>query len=140
MGTMTSTMLQAGAKVTAIEPQRDLAELVWATACFNGWADRLRLYGKAVTADGTEAGASLELGNREKAGKWGFRPDGAHRDADAKTFEAKKVWLEQVVGDTKKFDFVKIDTDAIEDALTRSLLAMIDAGKLEVTTFQVEEP
>ena len=140
MGTMTSNMLAAGAHVTAIEPQRDLAELVWATACLNGWGKRLRLYGNAVTADGAEAGASLALGNREKAGKWGFRPDGAHLKKTAKTFEAKKVWLEQAVGETKKWSYVKIDTDAIDDALTHSFLKMIDAGKVEVTTFQVEEP
>jgi FkbM family methyltransferase len=140
MGTMTTNMLKAGATVTAIEPQRDLAQLVWATACLNQWSDRLTLYGNAVTHLAAEAGVVLELGNREKAGEWGFRPDGSHLKATAKTLQATKIYVEQAVGQTKHWTYVKIDTDAIDDELTGSFLQMIEAGKVEVTSFQVESP
>jgi FkbM family methyltransferase len=120
LGTMTTNMLKAGARVTSIEPQRDLAQLGWATACLNQWDDRLTLYGNAVTHTAAAAGTVLELGNREKAGEWGFRPDGSHLKATAKTLQATKVFLEQVVGQTKQWAFVKIDTDAIDDELTAS--------------------
>ena len=140
MGTMTSNMLKAGARVTAIEPQRDLAQLVWATACLNQWSDRLTLFGNAVTHLATEAGSTLELGNREKAGEWGFRPDGSHLSKSAKTLQATKIFVEQAVGDTRDWSYVKIDTDAIDDELTASFIQLIEAGKVQVTTFQVESP
>ena len=59
---MTKSMLWAGAHVLAIEPQNDLAGLVWHTACRNDWGSRLTMYNNAVTGDPAEAGAPLSLG------------------------------------------------------------------------------
>ena len=140
MGAMTSSMLATGAQVTAIEPQTDLSQLVWATACLNGWSERLSMYNNAVTTVQKEAGTLLQLGNKDKAGTWGFRPDRSHLSADADTKSAKKVFIDQVVGSTQSYAVVKIDTDSVDDEVTRSFLAMLDAGKLSVTTFMVEEP
>jgi FkbM family methyltransferase len=140
MGTMTSNMLRAGARVTAVEPQRDLAALVWETACLNSWGDRLTLYNNAITAVRAEAGEALSLGNRAKTGNWGFRPDGSHLKANAASFEAKKVWLESVLGGTTSFAFVKIDTDSVDDMLTKEFGRLIQAEQVDVTTFSVESP
>jgi hypothetical protein len=63
------------------DEQNDLAELVWGTACRNGWGDRSTVYNNAVTTDSDEAGDEVQLGNKdvkEGGGVWGFRPDGAH--------------------------------------------------------------
>ena len=102
-------MLSTGATVTAIEPQLDLSQLGWGTACVNGWGDRLTLYNNAVTTVEAEIGAVLALGNKEQDGAWGFRPDGSHGNKKtAKHFIAKKFFLEQVIAGTSSFEFVKV--------------------------------
>ena len=139
MGTLTSAMLATGATVTAIEPQRDLAQLVWATACVNGWSDRLTMYNNAVTVDAVLPHQEVALGNKEKAGAWGFQPDGSYLDKSmAKTYTSHAVGLEQVVSKLSPLAFVKVDTDALDDPVLRSFLDLIDMGKLTVTTFAVE--
>ena len=54
MGTMSKYMLSTGARVRAIEPQKDLSTLAWNTACRNGWGGRMMAFNNAVTSVASE--------------------------------------------------------------------------------------
>ena len=145
MGTMSKYMLSAGARVRAIEPQEDLSTLVWNTACRNGWEARMTTFNNAVTAVATEAGRTLTLGYPSKIGghadAWGFRPDGSHRAKDGAVRTAQKVYIDEVIGaGSSDIDFVKIDTDSVDDQLMQRFIQLIEGGIVTVSTFTVEEP
>jgi FkbM family methyltransferase len=126
MGTMSKYMLSTGARVRAIEPQTDLAALVWATACRNGWGEKMTMYNNAVTADPAEAGSVLELGNQaEGAANWGFRPDGSHHKKGAQKFQATKIYVGDVIVGTPRFSLIKIDTDAIDHLLLLRFIELV---------------
>ena len=48
--------------------------------------------------------------------------------------------MESVLGGATSFAFVKIDTDSVDDMLTKEFGKLIQAKKVDVTTFSVESP
>ena len=145
MGTMSKYMLSTGARVRAIEPQKDLSTLVWNTACRNGWGGRMMTFNNAVTSVASEAGSTLTLGYSSKFGgkadEWGFRPDGGHRSKNAPVLSAQKIYIDEVIAaGASNLAFVKIDTDSVDDQLMQRFIQLMQAGSVTVSTFTVEEP
>ena len=145
MGTMSKYMLSTGARVRAIEPQKDLSTLVWNTACRNGWGGRMMTFNNAVTSVASEAGSTLTLGHSSKFGgkadEWGFRPDGGHRSKNAPVLSAQKIYIDEVIAaGASNLAFVKIDTDSVDDQLMQRFIQLMQAGSVTVSTFTVEEP
>ena len=127
-GVMTLAMLQMGRTVVAVEPQPDLCAVLRHTVACNAHTAKIKVWCGAVAAAGDEG--AIKTLQATSLHRYGHVVDVGHV-----TVPLYK--LTEVIP-SGSYDFIKIDTDAIDRDILKQLIAMVQAGTHNVTSLTFE--
>ena len=131
IGVISGHMLAQLANVVSIEPQLDLIECFRKTITINNWEKQSIILNTAVSTDNEEI---IKLGCRDNTNNvgWGFRYDSSHHKANTTTVtEIKTTPLEKILT-RQHYNFIKIDTDNIDEQLSMKLVELIKLKKTNI--------
>lgn len=149
LGLVSTRLMQAGAEVTAFEPQIDLCCASNASAGFNKLSAKLQQHCGAVSPSEEVAGSSGDAGF-ESSPKWRYGAEGAQINAPITTpfkqlYESLGIpsrvpmfTLGDVIVPGTAYDFIKIDTDSVDCQILQSLIGMQRRGVMSFRSASLE--